>query len=50
MTLKDKIIIYLYNEMNKIDADRAEVWHTMRYRPADSLDMYEAIHEIIGFI
>lgn len=45
MTLKDKLICYIYNKMNTIDADREQIKYTMRYRPADSLDMYETMRE-----
>ena len=47
MTLKDKLICYIYNKMNKIENDREEVRRNMRYRPSDSLDMYETMREQI---
>lgn len=40
MTLKDKLIIYLYHKGNEIERE-TELLYDMRFHKMDSLDLYE---------
>ena len=40
MTLKDKLIIYLYHKGNEIERE-SELLYDMRFHKMDSLDLYE---------
>lgn len=41
MTIKDKIIIYLYNKGNELEIEKETVKNQRRYEVMDSLDLYE---------
>ena len=47
ISLKDKLTIYIYNKMNKLDEERREINYQLRSRPADDLDMFEILREKI---
>lgn len=40
MTLKDKLLIYIYNKTNEIEEEN-EIMYNQRFSKMDSLDMYE---------
>lgn len=47
MKLKDKLWCYVLHKTNQFERERDEIRYTLRYRPLDSLDMYEQMrHEI----
>lgn len=41
MTLKDKIILYVYNKGNELENEKDELKAQRRYQIMDSLDIYE---------
>lgn len=43
MTTKDKIILYLYNKSNRLEDEKQELREARRFRPMDSLDVYEQL-------
>ncbi len=43
MTLKDKLILYISKKSNLLEIDKATLNDTRRYKPMDSLDMYECM-------
>lgn len=45
MTIKDKIIIYIYNKSNDIEMQTEQLNHQLRYYPMDSLEMYEIMRQ-----
>lgn len=47
MTSKDKVIIYLYNKSCQLEVEKKEMDYNRRYRPMDSLDMYEIMRSDI---
>ena len=47
MTTKDRIILYVYNKSNKLESEKEDIRNTLRYKPIDSLDMYEIMREDI---
>lgn len=47
MTIKDKIIIWIYNKNNQIENDTEMLNAQVRYRPMDSLDHYEVMRKKI---
>lgn len=41
MTLRDKLIVYVYNKMNSLENDKVYLREQRRYHTMDSLDLYE---------
>jgi len=41
MTLRDKLMIYIYRKMNELEEEKESIRNQLRYQPMDSLDMYE---------
>lgn len=41
MTLRDKLMIYIYRKMSELENEKDSVRHQLRFQPMDSLDMYE---------
>lgn len=41
MTLKDKIIIYIYNKGNELENEKDQLKFQRRYEIMDTLDIYE---------
>lgn len=41
MTLRDKLICYIYNKTNNLEAEKESILQQRRYQAMDSLDMYE---------
>lgn len=47
MTIKDKIIVWIYHKSNKIEEEREELRINRRYYPMESLDLYEQMRQQI---
>lgn len=47
MTVRDKLIIYIYRKMNDLENEKETVRHQVRFQPMDSLDMYEVMRSDI---
>lgn len=47
MTFKDKILVYLYNKSCELESEKKDMDYNRRYRPMDSLDMYEIMRSDI---
>ena len=47
MTIKDKILIWIYNKYTQIENDSETLNYQVRYRPMDSLEHYEVMHDKI---
>lgn len=47
MTLRDKLMIYIYRKMSQLESDRNELRVNLRFHAVDSLDMYEIMREEI---
>ena len=45
MSLKDKLMIYIYRKSNQLDDERNQLRHQLRYHPVDSLDLYEIMRD-----
>lgn len=45
MTIKDKIMIWIYHKNNKIENEREELRYNRRFYPMESLDLYEQMRE-----
>lgn len=45
MTLKDKLMVFIYHKMTKLDIEKEQLRHQIRYQPLDSLDLYELMRE-----
>lgn len=45
MTLKDKLMIYIYRKTNELEDDRNQLRSQLRYQPVDSLDLYEIMRD-----
>lgn len=45
MTLKDKLMIFIYRKMNQLENEREQLRFQLRYQPLDSLDLYELMRE-----
>lgn len=45
MSLKDKLMVYIYHKMTKLDNEKEQLRHQIRYQPLDSLDLYELMRE-----
>lgn len=43
MTLKDKLMIYIYRKNVQLENQRAELRLQLRQHPIDSLDIYEVL-------
>ena len=43
MTLRDKLIVYIYRKQNELESERELLRFQVRSTPMDSLDMYEAM-------
>ena len=43
MSLKDKLIVYIYNKTNQLEQERSELKYSLRHRPTDELDLYEIL-------
>ena len=41
MTLRDKLMVYIYRKMSDLENEKESVRHQLRFQPVDSLDMYE---------
>lgn len=41
MTIKDKLIVYIYNKQNKLENESKELWEMLRLHAMDDLDIYE---------
>ena len=41
MTLRDKLMVYIYRKMSDLENEKESVRHQLRFQPMDSLDMYE---------
>lgn len=46
MTLKDKLIVYIYHKGNEIERE-SELLYDMRFHKMDSLDMYELMRRTV---
>lgn len=44
MTIKDKIMIYIYHKSNEIEQDMETLQIQSRFAPLDSLDHFELMH------
>ncbi len=47
MTIKDKIMIYIYHKLNDLESEKNEINRSLRFQPMDSLDMYELMRSEI---
>ena len=47
MTIKDKIMIWVYNKNTQIEQETEILNSQVRYQPMDSLDMYEIMRRKI---
>lgn len=47
MTIKDKLMVYIYRKMTQLENDKEEIKHQLRFQPMDSLDMYELMRNDI---
>lgn len=47
MTIKDKILVWIYHKSNKIEDEREELRINRRYYPMESLDLYEQMRQQI---
>lgn len=45
MTLKDKLMIYIYRKTNQLEDERNQLRSQLRYQPVDSLDLYEIMRD-----
>lgn len=45
MSLKDKLMIYIYRKSNELDDERNQLRYHLRYHPVDSLDLYEIMRD-----
>lgn len=45
MSLKDKLMIFIYRKMNQLENEREQLRSQLRYQPLDSLDLYEHMRE-----
>ena len=45
MNLRDKLIVYIYQKMTKLENEKEQLHHHIRYQPLDSLDLYELMRE-----
>lgn len=45
MSLKDKLMIYIYRKSNELDDERNQLRYQLRYHPVDSLDLYEIMRD-----
>lgn len=43
MTVRDKLMIYIYRKMNDLENEKETVRQQVRFQPMDSLDMYEVM-------
>ncbi len=43
MTVKDKLMIYIYRKMTDLENEKETIRHQVRFQPMDSLDMYEVM-------
>ena len=41
MTIKDKLIVYIYNKQNKLENEGTELREMLRLHAMDDLDIYE---------
>ena len=41
MSLRDRLICYVYNKSNRLDSEKETILQQRRYQAMDSLDMYE---------
>ena len=44
MTIKDKLIVWIYNKGNKIEQEEETIRRQCRYMPLDSLDHFELMN------
>ena len=47
MTIKDKLMMYVYRKTNEIENEKEELRRHLRYHPVNSLDMYEILRDEI---
>lgn len=45
MTVKDKLMMYCYRKMNELEQRKRDLDYSKRFRPSDSLDLYEMMRE-----
>lgn len=45
MNLRDKLMVYIYHKMTKLDNEKEILRQQLRYHPLDSLDLYEVMRE-----
>lgn len=43
MTVRDKLMIYIYRKMNDLENEKETIRQQVRFQPMDSLDMYEVM-------
>ena len=43
MTVKDKLMIYIYRKMTDLENEKEAIRRQVRFQPMDSLDMYEVM-------
>ncbi len=41
MSIKDKLIIYVYNKKTELEQEKQQLNYQIRYQPMDSLELYE---------
>ncbi len=47
MTIKDKILIYIYRKISLLENEKEQLRHQLMYQKLDSLDMYEIMRDDI---
>ena len=47
MTLRDKLMIYIYNKNNVLELESEALHNQVRFQPMDSLDHYEVMRDKI---
>lgn len=47
MTLKDKLIVWVYHKTNKLESEKISLLEQRRYQAMDSLDLYENLRSEI---
>lgn len=47
MTIKDKLMIYIYRKLTELENEKDVLRQQLRYQPVDSLDMYEIMRNEI---
>lgn len=47
MTVKDKLMIYVYRKSCELEESKKELDYQRKFRPCDSLDLYEIMRQDI---